>query len=70
MYKNYSLTLTGGGRLIYLITKPAATSAASRATISKVKESGINSCHVRLMNKVAIRTLSAIGSKNDPILED
>lgn len=64
------MKLTGGGKLLYLITNPAVTKAASLATISKVKESGINSCHVRHMNNVATKTLSAMGSKNEPIFED
>lgn len=54
---------------MYLITKPAATSAASRATISSVSGKGIKFCHVSVMKRVAMRTLSAIGSRKEPILD-
>ena len=62
--------LTGGGRDLYLITNPAVTNNTSRAIIIHVKATGINSAYVRVKNKVAIKTLSAMGSKKLPIFED
>lgn len=65
-----STILTGAGKLMYLITNAAMTNAASRPTMSKVSGRGIRCCQVRETNRVAISTLSANGSRKEPIVVD
>lgn len=62
--------LTGGGKLIYLITNPAMTNATSRPTMSNVSGRGIKFCQVRETKSVPMRTLSAKGSRKEPMVVD
>lgn len=63
------MLLTGGGRDLYRMKKPAVTNMTSLTIISPVSREGIKSAYVSVRNKVPIRTLSAIGSKKLPIFE-
>lgn len=59
---------TGGGRLIYRITKPAVIKNTSRKIIIPHSHAGNKLQYERDITKVPTSSLSAIGSKKEPSL--
>lgn len=62
------LVNTGGGKLMYRITKPAEIRNTSRKIIIPLSHIGNRLQHVSDITRDPTSNLSAIGSKNDPSL--
>ena len=63
-------SLTGGGRLINRITKPAIIKNTSRNSTMAVNQTGKRLQYASDITRDPTSTLSAIGSRNDPNLLD
>lgn len=60
--------VTGGGRLIYRITSPAIIKNTSLKSIMAINQTGNKLQYASDKTSEPTRSLSAIGSKNEPIL--